>query len=390
LRGAGPDKTTLYFSTPLNDIKPNWGATTGGRRTSNYSWSGGLIWMKGSFQSKKIADVTAEAKRGAFTLKVSSTIGMKVGDRIEIYVRDDEHKTLTTHFYSGDPGDMRLVKGSIGSFVAKLTEVTPNQIVFDRPLRFDVRLVWKPAIRRFAPTASEIGIENLGIEFPPGKYEGHFTERGFNAIAMSSVADCWVKNVKIKNAESGIFLSSKFCTLTGLTFESERSPARGCTGHHGVILGGTDNLCTEFRFNTKFIHDLGVSANHAGNVYSNGSGVDLNFDHHRRAPHENLYTNLDVGKGTRMWTCGGGRSLGKHCGARGTFWNIRADMPQNYPATSFGPVSMNLVGIRSNQPSIKDLGAKWLEVIHPEKLHPQNIHEAQLLFRLMAKERSED
>ena len=33
LRGEGPDKTTLYFPTPLNDIEPNWGATTDGRRS---------------------------------------------------------------------------------------------------------------------------------------------------------------------------------------------------------------------------------------------------------------------------------------------------------------------------------------------------------------------
>src|SRR5262245_13466664 len=33
LRGAGPDKTILVFHTPLNDIKPNWGATTTGQRT---------------------------------------------------------------------------------------------------------------------------------------------------------------------------------------------------------------------------------------------------------------------------------------------------------------------------------------------------------------------
>jgi hypothetical protein len=27
-RGAGPDKTVLFFPIPLNEIKPNWGATT--------------------------------------------------------------------------------------------------------------------------------------------------------------------------------------------------------------------------------------------------------------------------------------------------------------------------------------------------------------------------
>ena len=64
LRGAGPDKTVLVCPKPLNDIKPNWGATTTGQRTSNYSWSGGFITVRGSFGSKKLTDVTVAAKRG--------------------------------------------------------------------------------------------------------------------------------------------------------------------------------------------------------------------------------------------------------------------------------------------------------------------------------------
>ena len=31
LRGAGPDKSVLFFHVPLNDIRPDWGATTTGR-----------------------------------------------------------------------------------------------------------------------------------------------------------------------------------------------------------------------------------------------------------------------------------------------------------------------------------------------------------------------
>ena len=37
LQGAGAEKSVLFFPIPLNTIKPNWGATTTGQRTSNYS-----------------------------------------------------------------------------------------------------------------------------------------------------------------------------------------------------------------------------------------------------------------------------------------------------------------------------------------------------------------
>src|SRR5437762_3886829 len=63
LRGAGSDKSVLFFPKPLNDIKPNWGATTTGRPTSNYSWSGGFIWFKGNLGSHLLAKITAKDRK---------------------------------------------------------------------------------------------------------------------------------------------------------------------------------------------------------------------------------------------------------------------------------------------------------------------------------------
>jgi len=382
LRGAGPDKSILYFPIPLNDIKPNWGHTTSGRPTSNYSWSGGMIQLKGNYQSKKLTNITSDAKRGERSLTVSSAKNLRAPMRVEILINDDKPKSLTRYLYSNDTGDISKFPRSTGSFVVTIKKINGNEIIFDRPLRFDIRAEWTPQIRRFALTVSEAGIENLCFEFPLTAYKGHFTEAGYNAIAISGASDCWVRNIKILNADSGIFVSAMFCTITGVTFESNRKSSRKCTGHHGICLGGSDNLFTNFNFKTCFIHDLTVSKNYMGNVFSNGRGIDINFDHHKRAPYENLFTNIDTGKGTRLWHCGGGAALGKNCGARGTFWNIRAKQPQKCPRKSFGPESMNLVAVETDQPSVKKENGKWFEAIDPKKIKPQNLHEAQLERRL--------
>jgi polygalacturonase len=63
LRGAGPDKSILFFPTPLQDIKPRWDSTTGGQRTSYYSWYGGLVWFKGDLRRNTIAAITSPARR---------------------------------------------------------------------------------------------------------------------------------------------------------------------------------------------------------------------------------------------------------------------------------------------------------------------------------------
>ena len=122
LRGAGPEKSVLFCPTPLNEIKPNWGATTTGKRTSNYSWNGGIVWIKGSLRARPLATVTAEAPRGALTLTVASTEKLRVGQRVQIYESDTPENNLAAHLYSGDPCLTQKLKG--GTLATLLCHVT--------------------------------------------------------------------------------------------------------------------------------------------------------------------------------------------------------------------------------------------------------------------------
>jgi hypothetical protein len=192
-----------------------------------------------------------------------------------------------------------------------------------------------------------------------------------------------VRDVRIENPDSGIFVGGKFCTLTDVTVTSRRTVDRQkCTGHHGITLGGTDNLLTRFDFGTRFIHDITVTSRSSHNVASSGKGVDLSFDHHKYAPYENLFTDIDIGEGTRPWKCGGGASLGKHCAARETWWNIRSKRPVSPPGSNFAPPALNLVGLTTDTPSQCDPDGQWWEAIPPEDLRPANLYEAQLARRL--------
>ena len=109
---------------------------------------------------------------------------------------------------------------------------------------------------------------------------------------------------------------------------------------------------------------------------------DRNLFTDKKAPYENLFSQIALGLGTRMWMSGGGRALGKHCGARGTFWNIRAKRSQKWPPEGFGPKMLNLIGIQPDQPSLIKTNGKWFEAIHPSQLQPPDLHQAQLQYRL--------
>jgi len=97
LRGEGSSKSILLFPKALNQIKPNWGATTSGLRTSNYSWSGGFITIRGSFRSTRLTEITSGAKRGDQNVQVASTARLHVGQEVELYQTDTSKNSLAIH-----------------------------------------------------------------------------------------------------------------------------------------------------------------------------------------------------------------------------------------------------------------------------------------------------
>lgn len=387
LQGAGPEKTVLYVPKPLEKIRSNMGATTSGRPTSNYSWSGGVVWAKGQWDKESLAKVTKSASRGERTLVVEQTDKFAAGDEVCLRLRDDEARTLTAHLYAGDPGNIDNLRPVRENWIARVAQVHPKskEVVFDRPLRTDVRLEWSPVLTPARSSVEEVGIEHLAFEFPVTPYQGHFTELGYNAIAYSGVRNCWVRDIVIRHADSGLFLRGSNTTVTDVVWLSDRKRDRGrnATGHHGITLGGTDSLLRDFEFQTKFIHDITMTRGSAGNVVVDGRGEDLTCDHHKYANHANLFCHIDAGVGTNIFRSGGGAKLGRHCGAWTTWWNIRTEEPVRFPA-GWATDMINIIGVKSDREPITDRDGRWFQPIPPGKLRPENLYESQLEKRLGA------
>jgi hypothetical protein len=384
LRGAGTEQTTLFFTKPLDDIEPNLSATTSGRPTSNYSWSGGLIRLEGNLQSKVLTPIISGSIRGTHDFVVEDASMLKAGQTIEVFMTDTPANTLAEHLYLGDAGDISQLKGSThASLVSKITAIKGNRISLERWLRFDIRPEWKPVVRAFAPTVHDSGVEDLTIAFQETPYLGHFTEVGFNPLAFVNVANCWGRRLKFINPDSGPMVGGVFNTVADTVFESSRPPDKdGQQGHHGIYMGGLgDHLFTGFDIRMKFVHDVSVS-HCAGVVVSNGQGEDLSMDFHKRAPYEILYTNVDVGKGTRPWKSGGGAGLGKHAGAYVTFWNLRAVGSFPEPPKDFASWSMTTVGVDFGTVSETNPGGRWREVLASKQIMPVDIHADQVARRI--------
>ncbi len=369
LRGAGPEKSVLWFPRGLSEIHPKNSNTSTGEAASGYSFNGGFITLEGNYHSQRIAGIVGTAGRGDYEVNVDDAEGISVGQSVLVVVHEARDRSLASYLYSGDPGDISGGKRLDTSMVMKVIDVSGTRVRFDRALRFETRADWKPEIRSFDPTVTDSGVEGLRFEFPNIPYAGHFKEAGANAIELRDVHHCWVRNVRIHNGDLGINVVANGNTISGITFTAD--PGRGiadaevreCTGHHAIqCKDAQDNLVTNFDVQASYFHDLAVE--HAsGNVFTNGRGTDLNLDHHKDTPHDNLFSNIDCGRGKRVWSSGGGQRIGRHCAGWGTFWNIRASRPIEPPPKNWGPTTMNFIGLA------------------PVSVEPPDLHAAQLKSR---------
>jgi hypothetical protein len=390
LRGAGPEQSILWFPRGLDDVHPRSGRTSTGSPASGYSFDGAFVTLQGDYQATPLAKIVAVAKRGETSVAVDQPGKVAAGQWVLVALRETRDQSLKTFLYNDDPGDIARGKQLDTKMLVRVIAVAGNRVEFDRPLRFDTRAAWQPEIRRFAPTVRESGVEALGFEFPPTRYRGHFKERGANALELRQVTNCWIRNVAIHNGDIGINIVACQNTIDGvvLTADPGRGVADGgvteCTGHHAIqCKSAEDNLVTRFDVRASYIHDLSVE--HAsGNVFAHGRGSDVNFDHHKDTPYENLYTDIDCGRGGRVWRCGGGASLGRQCAGWETFWDIRAAQPVEPPRKGWGAPTMNFIGLAGARSDASDPRGNWVEGLPPEQLAPRDLHAAQLEKRLTA------
>ncbi|MCB0666642.1 MAG: hypothetical protein KDC80_12490 [Saprospiraceae bacterium] len=134
----------------------------------------------------------------------------------------------------------------------------------------------------------EIGIEDLSIEFPEHAwchYCGKENE-GYNAISLRRSTDCWVKNVKIRNSDSAIFIEDQ---SSNNTVESVTIiPQIPGKAHLHIAVSGysTYNLIRDFRLFGSSFHGLTANWGSASNVFTNGWGESLRIepDHNCKGP----------------------------------------------------------------------------------------------------------
>ncbi len=385
LRGEARDGTVLYFPRTLRDALGQ--GKDGGPH--GWAWGGAWLWVHGDpttgdssrvvwQQGRLLAAVTKPAARGSRELEVDVATGIRAGQKVRI-VEQETEGSLTLELHAGQRLGGRCMVDRPGNqllnWVVEVAAVRGSTVELARPLRVPLAPFWRAELWSFEPPVEEVGIEHLTLEFALLPLPAHHAEPGQNAVSLAAAYNSWVRDVAIVNFDNALmFWYSKHCTAEDVVLA-------GRGGHYGINLAGCqDCRVSRFRIDTSSLHDLSVANLGNGNVASWGAGCAINFDHHRYAPYENLFSAIDVGdsaKTKRLWRSSGTRS-GHYTAARETFWNLTPaidarELPR-WPA-------MNVIGPARGEPNADALAVDaWVEPVRG--VEPADLHGAQWARRL--------
>jgi len=396
--GLSNSSATALWVASKDDMQgvPVWGPNRG---FSPWSFGPGLISFTGDdgvSGSPLLAALLQDARRGQSRIKVNTTQRIRVGQVVVLHMgntgscRDSLLIDLNNGVRDQYCRDDSCREDHMYWFHSRVAEIPDAQtLVLERPLPYNMTVRCNAQVHTDAITLRDFGIEHLTLEMPPTPYPGHWRERGYNGLSLRMARDFWVRDVELLNVDVGLSLTWCSGGTVSDVVVSAAPIRRPIAGHHAISLTrSTDMLVTRFDIRAVWEHDLTVDWFAALNVFSSGRGVDLSMDTHRSQTYANLFTDVDAGRGTRAFWCGGGDGRGYTSTAFTTYWNIRASQPIKAPpkegAFFFG-VYINLIGLAASTegfPTSLVSPTYWYEPLVPAWITPRNLHKAMTATRV--------
>lgn len=395
--GSGDGGTTLYFPRPLDwadksnsldelrkylvqldkrQVEPDINLD---EYFSEYSWSGGFIWIQKPGtrpapylveydpEIEKLADISS-GTRGSTRVTVSDANALGEGDIVQTqWINDsgpdapiikalygDQFESAGSHHWSFP--ERPLVRQT-----SRIKSVDGDTVTLTDPLLHDASDSVPAQIASW-DGLQQVGVEELRIEFPESPYFGHHMERGYNGIYFTSAFDSWARNIRITNADSGVLsYNSANLTFRDITTDGER------VAHYGVHMGNVHNVLAEnITVMNPVMHSLTFNTQSTKCVYKNAEVfVTPTLDQHAGANHQNLYDNVTLhvravnskeGPVAMVWDGSGAGYWQPGHGGFNTTWNLRVlitggvstDEAVTLQGLDEGPMA-RIVGVHGNR-----------------------------------------
>lgn len=344
-----------------------------------------------SSNTSTITQLTSPALRGDFSVTVSSTSNLEVGQ--SVYLNHKSEEFARSHFGDlelspdwtrlfGSDGGMSLYECHI------ISEIDGNKVTFKNPIQANLPALSQPYAVRNLRTIEEVGIEDIlftsAWEDYPEEFVHHkddIHDYAWSAIQFKYVKNGWIRNCEFRHWNEGIDVRESI----GVTIENVL--LSGKRGHASFLTRRSYGL---------LVKDCVDEANHhhgPGTGYQGVSTVYLrhqmsenqSIDSHSGQPYATLYDDLDGGD---FHSNGGPYVSYPHHARHMTFWNFihKSSSHQGYdfwsvntrkPATYAEPI---FVGFQpTNSVAMRGELANEFE---GQEVFPKSLFEAQLDFRL--------
>lgn len=331
-KGAGRDKTTIEM------VEEN-------KMTTSDKWSAAnLIEFKHNNGLSPKTDVAGDAEKGSFSVKVSSTEGIKPGDWICMSLKNNDPalvaEELAPHSASSDWTE--IVNNGVQIYdYHQVRSVSSNTLTFYEPIMRKVEAKWGWEIQTY-PHYENVGVEDLKILGHARKdfqHHGNNNDDGaFKPIQMIRLTNSWMRRVDFESvSEAHSFVNCANVSAYDIEIFGNRghSAIRSqCSSR--VFIGkvydhsngkiatdsGGQNL-GDYREGAGQYHGCGVSKQSMGAVIWNVRwGDDSCFESHATQPRATL---IDMCKGGFVaWREGGDEAqLPNHLNDL-TIWNMNA------------------------------------------------------------------
>lgn len=334
---------------------------------TEYSWAGGMIFVAPTGSrpvsydgSKDVRDPVlatgAAGKQFARELTVDDVSKLRVGDVVQLQwfsVDGDKSKILKSLY-----GDTDLPIGShhwtspnrpVVVQATRIAAIKGKKVTLGDPLLHDVRAD-QPAVVAQWQHLTNVGVQNLRLQFPEAPSFGHHLEQGYNGIYMTGVFDGWVQGLVIDRSDSGILTdNAASLTIANVTTTGDRR------AHYSVHVGSAHNvLVRDLKVENPVIHPLSVNTRSTRAVFLRPEVMkDAIIDQHSGSNHQNLFDRIVMhiepkqvkgGWGYQLWVGGGAPYWKPGHGLYNTLWNAKLVMPESVPADAMVTISSGLEG----------------------------------------------
>ncbi len=355
-----------------------------------------IMFRPEKMNNRKLTTVVKEAPRESFWVEVADATMLKPGQDVVLRHQSEAYtrwyfsplplKPVWTRLF-GEKGGMNI------SEIHTIEKVEGSRVKFKNPMHIDVKLLSAVPFELLPYTSlEECGVEDILFTSNWKTYPEEFIHHknaihdyAYEALGMEYVKNSWVRNCAFHDWNEGVYFRAGYqVSVLNVTFKGKK-------GHASVhARTGYGVLIKNCHFNGAQHHGAGTGYGASGTVITQCDlGTDQNFDIHSGQPYATLYDDINGGV---FYNLGGPEPGHPHHGKQLTLWNFQHssakeqhynfwDMERRRNYTIAAPV---LVGFQSDKKV--DFENAGINQLQGKMVYPRSLFEAQLLFRLTAKD----